>query len=995
MRRGIYGVAALAVVIGALLIARCRGDAELAPAAASSASTLPTSSPARAEQAARSAIDPRTLARGRITGLVRARGAAPIAGATVCATWSSPDLADEETREPRCATTDAAGGFALDDLIAAYYVVYASAPRYVADRWHDANRIPTIHVHPGEARDHIDLELDPGAVELRGRVADINGGPVADARVTAGPGSEWSDEPGGSFVRSADDGTFTAWVKPGTVIVRATADGYGAGSRTAAAPGAFVEVLLTPEAVLAGTVVLAGSHAPVAGALVEAGGDWSEGNGRSGGAVSDATGHFRITRLSPGRYKPRATAAGGYGEPAESVLLALGQTVDGVVIELHPAAIVRGTVVLDGPAGAAPRPCTSGAVALFDPAQNRRQGADIGDDGAVTFRAVLPGTYTVDVWCTDHLARDHYDPVVVSTADVTGLVWTVGDGGTIAGRVHTSAGAPVVAATIQATAHGGDPRGQRSWGWQETDRDGTFVVHGLVAGNYDVAASPVDAASPRAPTPVVVAAGAVASVDITVDVGGTIDGTVVDDHGAPVKGANVSAVGTRWSWSGGALTADDGTFTIRGADPGEVRVTARRGWDALRAPGSTDDDTQGKRITIASGQRATVRLVVESQSGTIAGTVVDATGQPIADAYVLAARESDAAGAAQGGGVRDAHWTWERRPVVTATDGTFTLIELAPGAYAVRAYRRGGGEAIAEHVAVGGHPRLVMKPAGAITGTVVAPAGVSLETFSVSLVDLQTGFSRSERFYETGGGFALRELPAGAFTLEVTAGTARATTEVALADGEHRDGLQLTLARMVTVRGRLVELGTTTPVVGLLISVSAARGQQGFSFDPDGDPDRKNITDAAGRFEVGRAPVGRAIVSAVPLDWERSPYGFTRKVVVVAAGQDVVDVGDIELARRRVAARDRGGDLGFSVADNPPDAEPDQLILKISHIDPAGPAAASGLAVGDVIVAVDGIDVRGDRNYLAGTLLDAPQGTRLALGLARGATVAIVAGKPD
>ncbi|MCE9578633.1 MAG: carboxypeptidase regulatory-like domain-containing protein [Deltaproteobacteria bacterium] len=997
MRRSFAGIAALVVGIAIAVVAysRCGGDATAPGASApgtSAAVAAPGDRAAGARPADRGAsADPRTLPRGRVSGTVRAHGAGPIAGAQVCATWYARGLGAEETREPLCAITDASGRYALTDLVPGSYQLYGSAAHYKPEAWHDAQHESSLRVHAGQVIDGIDLELDDGGVEVKGKVADINGGPVAGALVTASQGEGWRVGPGGAMVRSADDGSFTLWARPGTVTISASAEGYSSGSKTVTAPGALALVLLTPEAVLAGIVVEADTRRPVAGALVSAGSDWRDGEGQRSSALTDATGHFRLTRLPPGRYKPSATANEGYGEPAESVLLALGQTVEGIEIPLHPTATIRGKVVLDG---ADARPCPRGWVSILDAARDQRSGAEIDDDGTVTIRSVLPGDYKVDVWCTDHLSRDHYDPITVARADVDGLVWTVGDGGTVVGRIHTAAGDPVQG-NVNAAKRGGDPRGQRSWGWGETERDGTFALHGLVPGSYDLNVSPDDAPAPRAPTPVEVKPGAVATVDIVIDQGGTITGTVVDERGAPVTGASVRAVGTRWSWDGGAMTADDGTFTIRGADPGEVRVTAARGWDAMRAPGSTDDDTQGKRITVVAGKSVSVRLVVESQGGSISGTVADATGQPIADAYVTAARESDAAGAASGDGVRGAHWTWDRKPIVTATDGSFTVDQLAPGRYTLRAYRRGGGEAFSEHVPVGTRARLVMKPAGAIAGTVVAPGGAHVDRFAVALIDRTTGFARHEEFYETGGTFALRELPAGTFTLEVTAPGARASLQLALTEGEHKDGVALSLERMVTVRGHLVELGATTPVAEMLVSISAVSGDESFTFDPNSDPERKNISDATGAFEVPRAPVGRAMVTAMPLDWEHSPYGFVRKVVVVAAGTDVVDVGAIELARRRVSARDRGGDLGFAFVEAPPETEPDQVVLKVSHIDAGGPASASGLAVGDVVVAVDGIDVRGDRNYLAGTLLEVPTGTTLKLGLARGATVAIVAGKPQ
>jgi hypothetical protein len=199
------------------------------------------------------------------------------------------------------------------------------------------------------------------------------------------------------------------------------------------------------------------------------------------------------------------------------------------------------------------------------------------------------------------------------------------------------------------------------------------------------------------------------------------------------------------------------------------------------------------------------------------------------------------------------------------------------------------------------------------------------------------------------------------------------------------------------VRGRILELGNGTPVAGLLVNVTAAKNDDGmeFSFGDEEDGDRKFITDAQGRFEVARAPIGRDMVQAFSMDWENSPWGFLRKVVVVKEGLDVVDVGDLEVVKRRLPARDRGGDFGINFVEQPPDTEPEQYKMEVSHLDPAGPAIATGIKVGDVIVSVDGIDVRGDRSYLAWTLMQVPQGTTLKLGLERGATIAVTAGPPD
>jgi len=51
------------------------------------------------------------------------------------------------------------------------------------------------------------------------------------------------------------------------------------------------------------------------------------------------------------------------------------------------------------------------------------------------------------------------------------------------------------------------------------------------------------------------------------------------------------------------------------------------------------------------------------------------------------------------------------------------------------------------------------------------------------------------------------------------------------------------------------------------------------------------------------------------------------------------DVGDIQILKRRVKPNDPVGELGLHFAQQPPDTPPDQRELKVSFIDPAGPAA--------------------------------------------------------
>jgi hypothetical protein len=412
--------------------------------------------------------------------------------------------------------------------------------------------------------------------------------------------------------------------------------------------------------------------------------------------------------------------------------------------------------------------------------------------------------------------------------------------------------------------------------------------------------------------------------------------------------------------------------------------------DTLRRPGASDDDVQGEAVTVEAGRTARVRLVVERRAGRIGGRVVDASGRPVGDAFVDAERESDAAGAAGDGARRSVRWSWSREPVLTDTSGGFALDGLTAGTYTLRAYRRGGGEAVAEHVRLGASVTLTITSTGAIAGTVAVAGGAPPEQFTVEVADAKAGLSRSERFFRTGGSFAIRDLPAGSFLVSASAAAGTAGQRVELAGGQRVDDVRLVLTPVATVTGRVVELGGGGPVPAMMVSVQPVKGAGGTSMWSES---KDHITDAAGRFTIEGAPSGRVYVTAFPIEWRESPYSYTRRVTVVKPG-GTHDVGDVPVPRRRIKGTERGGDLGFSLKEHAPDGEPEQHTLVVAAIRPAGPAARSGLVVGDEIITVDGHDVRGVNVYLYGALVQAPEGTTLQLGLARGETVAITLGPP-
>jgi hypothetical protein len=390
-------------------------------------------------------------------------------------------------------------------------------------------------------------------------------------------------------------------------------------------------------------------------------------------------------------------------------------------------------------------------------------------------------------------------------------------------------------------------------------------------------------------------------------------------------------------------------------------------------------------VTVAAAQTVNVRLVVEPQNGRITGTVVDADGKPVADAYVSAARESDAAGA-QASSVVDTRWG-DDRPALTATDGRFTLGPFASGNYTLRAYRKGGGEAIAEHVAVGSNAQLQIKPTGSIAGTVSRSDGSPPDELEIVINDPKTAFTRREQFYRTAGAFEIRDLPAVAFVLTAIAAGARKQLDVPLAEGEHKTGIALTLDATVTITGRVVEMTSKKPVAGLRMSARAATlGTTDSSTSED------SVTDEAGRFSLSDVPTGRVWIFGVP----KEPNGWTTlQAVRTVTGSGTVDVGDLPILHSRLEhPGDQHGYLGLHFEPLPPGITPDQRQVKVSWIDPAGPAAHVDIRVGDVLASVDGVNIQGDNYGFTNPMLIAPIGTTVHITLVRGVTIALTLGTP-
>src|SRR5690606_7822712 len=191
------------------------------------------------------------------------------------------------------------------------------------------------------------------------------------------------------------------------------------------------------------------------------------------------------------------------------------------------------------------------------------------------------------------------------------------------------------------------------------------------------------------------------------------------------------------------------------------------------------------------------------------------------------------------------------RPVLTDDEGRFRLLNLSPGKYTLQAQRPRAGDAVLEHVALGGDVVLTIAAPSRLAGTVSLPGGETPDEFSVTVDNRRGGFTRTDRFFRTGGRWGFDAVPAGELEVLVSAAAGTQKLELTLGAGEQKSDVRVELAAKVTVRGTVVDLDGE-PVAGLEVKISASKN---FRFSLD-EADRRHVSDEAGRFEVAQAPTG-------------------------------------------------------------------------------------------------------------------------------------------
>jgi protocatechuate 3,4-dioxygenase beta subunit len=402
-------------------------------------------------------------------------------------------------------------------------------------------------------------------------------------------------------------------------------------------------------------IVRDASGAPIAGAKVST----LEGSDETASTGPD--GCFSLSHLVPGNYGLFIEAEGFC--PARLRKVATGS--DDLVVTLAEESTIAGVVLSEE--NGRPIDCALVHAERREGPQEISGGFACTDaEGRFGIRGLSHGTFEVGVEHARFISAGSVEVTLEERQKLGGLVLYMRRGLQVSGRVTDAAtGAPIPGARV--TAYAKDSARQRGSlrRIERADGEGRFVLGGLAPGRYELfwGAPGYPSDSRRL---VEVAEETLSGVELTLDRGGTIVGTVRDAAGAAVGGAKVSArprVPTA-SWDPvrghGRTTADaSGRFQIVGLEPESL-------YDLEVAHGRGSS-------TLVSGVRAGLRgkgnrIEVVVPGGTVRGRVLDAHDRPVKDGWffvrgVVAGREETFPGAR------------------TDENGAYETVHLPPGDY--------------------------------------------------------------------------------------------------------------------------------------------------------------------------------------------------------------------------------------------------------------------------------------------------------------------------
>lgn len=479
-------------------------------------------------------------------------------------------------------------------------------------------------------------------------------------------------------------------------------------------------------------------------------------------------------------------------------------------------------------------------------------------------RQYYPGTYDAD----------QATIVTLSPPDTAELgTVTILSGGSISGHITLSGGADPSHSCISTTS----TSGSMGFGSACVGSDGAFTLVGLAPGTYTLTVdgpwdqdylktqyvNPVTGS-----TEVTVSEGqALAGIDVTLALGGSIAGTVTDEAGQPIASAFIrvyhplTAENPWWPDSANLYAAPDasGSYLIRAVPPGDYLLEASGMGHVSEVYQDAATFNAATKVTASPGIPTTG---IDFSLAVAHDLYVSATVNGQALAGVEVSLYPDTGGPAM--------------PIGTTGDtGQLTADVTAPGSYKMGCHDPQGrypdtyyfnvpdlASATSIYLSHGMqfHASCLFSATvtGSITGTVTdAITTAPIPGAVVTAYPVDGGPSRAEVTDPTGA-YAIRDLPAGDYRVEFTDPSGRHLTQWYAGAASQADAWIVTVPTQQTALDAALQpaLGSLTGTVTDAVSLLPIAGVQVHVLGPDGSTVSESNSAADGTYLVGQLPAG-------------------------------------------------------------------------------------------------------------------------------------------
>ena len=518
-------------------------------------------------------------------------------------------------------------------------------------------------------------------------------------------------------------------------------------------------------------------------------------------------------------------------------------------------------------------------------------------DGTFELRGIPPGRVRVRVRADGCLEPESREVDLSPGAISEVLEWKLTDGVAVAGRVIDEGGKPISDAQVTAYKARDNNNGNRnpfnfqidpedfdflalSSGTNRrsalTDSKGAFHVSGLEAGRYRFTARHPDLAKSSAKDVEIKLGGELPAIEIVLDAGGGVEGTVTGLAMRPLADALMVAFSIQAGSMRSGTTDKAGFYRIDGLPPGQYIVfKSRLDERADNIPLELMSNMRLKTVTVKQGKLTRLDVHDDSEDGVRVTGVVREGSAPVPRALVTLL-----------GSDRDGLLGMGVRADAAGLDGRYELVGIKPGDYVMQVTRFLGQpiQTTFEVEIPEGQREFVfdiMLPTSSLAGRVIDTRGNPVSGMQVSLGSEQGALAGADGLIglvaqnglaqartDKDGNFTLRSVAAGSYRL--TAGAAfggrrgggngqqkhgQATLEGVQADGVSKlENLLITVPLAGRITGVVTD-GSNVPVAGAEVAYMETGKQQKRQrsnplLDLVGSQSRPIRSGADGRFEI-------------------------------------------------------------------------------------------------------------------------------------------------